>query len=191
MKGLQRPRRRMAFLFLAFIISAVVLGVLLYRKYELSRAPSSPPPSVTEQAPGKKIVTLFFADPSGTGLRRETREIDPCDELADCVETVIDELVNGPLGELGATLPGTFSLNSVTFAGDAAVLDLEQGTWEGLPEGSSAEMTAVYSIVDTIVFNFPQIRRVRFLLHGEPMPMVKGHLDLREPLAPDFSLETK
>ena len=180
----------MTFLFLAFIVSASVLGMLLYRKYEQSRAPSVPS-AAREETVGKKIVTLFFVGQSGTGLRRETREIDACDELPDCVEAVIDELVNGPLGELGATLPGTFSLNSVTVAGDTAVLDLERGTWEGLPGGSSAEMTAVYSIVDTIVFNFPQIRRVRFLLEGEPMPTLKGHLDLREPLAPDFSLETK
>lgn len=191
MNPLQRPRRRMAFLFLAFIVSATVLGALLYRKYEQSRAPSSVPPSVKEQQAGKKLVTLFFADPSGTGLRRETREIDPCDELSDCIEALIDELVNGPLGELGATLPGTFSLNSVAVSGDVAVLDLEQGTWAGLPGGSSTEMTAVYSIVDTIGLNFPQIRRVRFLLEGEPIATMKGHLDLREPLAPDFSLETK
>jgi hypothetical protein len=181
----------MALLFLAFIVSATVLGALLYRKYEQSRmSPAVSPPSGA-QPEGRKIATLFFADRAGTGLRREVREIDACGEPPDCVETVIDELVNGPLGELGATLPGTFSLKSVAVSGDTAVLDLERGTWEGLPGGSSAEMTAVYSIVDTIAFNFPEIRRVRFLLEGEPMPTLKGHLDLREPIAPDFSLEAK
>ncbi len=187
MRRLQRPRRRMAFLFLAFIVTATVLGFLLYRRYEQSRMP----PTVSGEHPGTKIITLFFADQSGTGLRREVREIDACPELADCVESTVDELVHGPLGDLGPTLPGSFSLKGVRIVGDTAELNLERGTEEGLPEGSSAEMMAVYSVVDTIAFNFSPIRRVRFLMEGEVMPTLKGHLDLREPLGPDFSLETK
>ncbi|HEY6007824.1 MAG TPA: GerMN domain-containing protein [Geobacteraceae bacterium] len=187
---MQRSRRRMTFLFIAFIVSAVVLGALFYRKYERSHMPVVPPPA-REPMAGTTIVTLFFADPGGQGLRRELREIGACNELPDCIEAVIHELVNGPLGDLGPTLPGSFALRAARVVGDMAVLDLQKGTGEGLPEGSSAEMMAIYSIVDSIAFNFPPIHRVQFLMDGQSLTSLKGHLDLREPLVPDFLLETK
>lgn len=179
----------MLFLFVAFFVSAVILGALLYRKYEQSRhAPSTPPPA---KEAGTIIVTLFFADQGGNGLRREAREIDVCDELSSCADAVVEEIMNGPVSELAPTLPGTFSYHDIKVTGDTAVIDLDRGALEGLPEGSSAEMSAVYSIVDSITFNFPQIRRVQFLMDGAALSTAKGHLDLREPLPPDYSLETK
>ena len=191
MRRKQRPRRRMTFLFIAFIVSAVVLGALFYRKYERSHMLPVVPPPAREPTAGTTIVTLFFADPGGQGLRRELREIGACNELPDCIEAVIHELVNGPLGDLGPTLPGSFSLRAARVVGDTAVLDLQKGTGEGLPEGSSAEMVAIYSIVNSIAFNFPPIHRVQFLMDGQALTSLKGHLDLREPLVPDFLLETK
>ena len=181
--------RRKTLLFIAFIVSAAILGALLFRKYEKSRlAPS--PPSPTGEA-GAIFVTLFFADPSGNGLRREVREIDACDGPAQCSEEVIDELLNGPIGELAPTLPASFSVRSVQMEGATAEIDLERGSAEGLPEGSSAEMTAVYSIVDSLAFNFPQVQKVKFLVEGEVVPTLKGHLDLRSPLVPDYGLEKR
>jgi sporulation and spore germination protein len=181
--------RRKTLLFIAFIVSAAILGALLFRKYEKSRGvPSVPPPA---KEAGTIYVTLFFADPSGKGLRREVREIDACDGPAQCGEVVIDELLNGPIGELAPTLPASFSVRTVQVEGATAVIDLEKGSAEGLPEGSSAEMTAVYSIVDSLAFNFPQIRNVKFLVEGAALPTLKGHLDLREPLVPDFGLENR
>jgi spore germination protein GerM len=134
-------------------------------------------------------VTLFFASPDGEGLVREGREIDACGDTAGCVEAVIDELINGPLGELAPALPANATIRGVQVAGDQAVIDLSSGVVEGLPAGSSAEMAAVYSIVDTVSVNFPQIKSVMFLVEGKPVETLKGHLDLRQPLAPDFSLE--
>jgi len=52
-------------------------------------------------------------------------------------------------------------------------------------------MAAVYSVVDSLAVNFPQIRQVRIFVEGKPVDTLKGHLDLREPLEPDFSLEKK
>jgi len=100
-------------------------------------------------------------------------------------------LIYGPLGELAPTLPPNTTIRGVQVAGDKAVIDLDKGFEEGLPAGSSAEMTAVYSIVDTVAVNFPQIKSVTFLVEGKPVETLKGHLDLRQPLVPDFSLEKK
>jgi hypothetical protein len=52
-------------------------------------------------------------------------------------------------------------------------------------------MTAVYSIVDSIAVNFPRIKQVKLLFNGKTAETLKGHLDLRGPLTPDFSMEKK
>ena len=54
--------------------------------------------------------------------------------------------------------------------------------------GSSAEMLAVYSIVNTIAANFPNIQKVKITVEGNS-GVVLNHLDLSEALVPDYSLE--
>jgi hypothetical protein len=45
-------------------------------------------------------------------------------------------------------------------------------------------------VIDSLSFNFPRIKRVKFLLEGANAATL-GHLDLSEPLAADFTLEKK
>jgi sporulation and spore germination protein len=184
-----RPRREMAVFFIAFIVCAAVLGALMLKKYEDRRLQPAAPPQPQQE--GVLLVTLFFASPEGDRLVREGREIDACDGPAECVEAVVEELINGPLGDLTPTLPAAATVHDVQVDGDLALVDLGEELAEGLPGGSSAELTAAYSIVNTIAVNFPGIKRVKLLLGGKEVETLKGHLDLREPLAPDFGLEKK
>jgi spore germination protein GerM len=176
-------------LVIAFLICALVLGALILKKYELgNRKPQSPPQG---QQHGILMVTLFFASPDGSSLEREGREIDACDGLSECVGDVVGELINGPVGNLNPALPSATTLNGVIIDGDRAVVDLGEGFGKGLPGGSNSEMLAVYSIVDTIAVNFPKIKLVRLLINGQAVETLNGHLDLTEPLAPDFDIEKK
>ncbi len=154
----------------------------------MSRMKPSPPPQAREA--GTLLVTLFFASPDGEGLVREAREIDACSDTAECAEEVVEELVNGPVGDMSPTLPAAAVVRSVRVEGETALVDFGKEFAAGLPGGSHGEMTAVYSVADSLAFNFPRIKRVKFLQDGENVATF-GHLDLREPLAPDFSLEKK
>jgi Sporulation and spore germination len=178
----------MALLFVAFVISATVIGTLIMRKYQMSRLKPTPPPQAQEA--GMLLVTLFFASPDGAGLVREAREIDACSDPAECAEEIMDELINGPVGEMSPTLPPSATIRSVRLDGETALVDLGKEFAEGLPAGSNAEMMAVYSVIDSLSFNFPRIKRVKFLLEGANAASL-GQLDLREPLAADFTLEKK
>jgi hypothetical protein len=184
-----RPRRKVALLFVAFVISAGVLGALILRKYKLSRIKTSPPPPQAQQA-GTVLATLFFASPDGEGLVREAREIEACLDPAECADEVLEELINGPVGDMSPTLPATAAIHSVRLNGETVLVDLSKEFVEGLPAGSHAEMMAVYSMVDSLSFNFPRIKNVKFLQEGKDMDSL-GHLDLREPLSADFTLEMK
>lgn len=182
-----RRRRGVGILVVAFIVFALFLGALLLRKYETGRVQPTVPPSI--QQAGPVTVTLFFGANDGSGLVREGRQIDACEEPVTCMESVLEELINGPVGDLAPTLPSTSMFYSVQLEGDLARVDLARELIDGLPAGSSSELLAAYSIVNSLAFNFPQVKRVAITVAGEPVATLKGHLDLRQPLPPDFSME--
>jgi hypothetical protein len=130
-------------------------------------------------------VTLYFA--AADGLGSEVRSLEHCASPEECIASLVAELANGPVGELNRAIPPDTLVESVTLSGDTATLALSPSFASGMPAGSNAEMAAVYSIVNTVCRNFPQIRRVAFR-EGDAPPRL-GHLDLTDPLTPDFSLE--
>jgi spore germination protein GerM len=189
----RQPNRSKAILLVAFVTFAVVVGVLVFRKYETATRKVEQPPLKAAPAPaqpGAAVVTLFFASADGEGLVREGREVELDEAVEESVETVLDELISGPVGSHAATaLPGNVKVLGVRLKGGVAQIDFDRGFKEGIPSGSSAETAAVYSVVDTVTSNFPQIKAVQFLVEGAPLEELHGHLDLKEPLAPDYSLE--
>lgn len=189
MNNNRRPAGDWSVLIIAFIICAIVLGTLMIQKYEdRHHKPITPPPAEQQ---GAMLVTLFFASTDGVALVREGREVDACSEPKECVEEVVGELINGPMGNLAPTLPSTTTLRSVSIEGDKALVDLGDEIVNGLPGGSSSEMLAVYSIVNTVAVNFPRIRLVKLMINGKEAETLKGHIDLSEPLGPDYDLERK
>jgi spore germination protein GerM len=188
-KSRKPVRRGIGVLIAAFLLLAIVLGVLVFRKYEGAKTPP-PVPAVQDNA-GFHPVALFFAAQSGDALVREWREVEPCDEISDCLEGILEELINGPVGDLAPVLPITGMFNSVKLEGDVARVDFAGELLDALPAGSSSEMMAAYAVVDSLVFNYPQVRKVQFTLDGKPLQTLKGHLDVRVPLAPDFTLEKR
>lgn len=162
----------------------------MFDKYEQRhRAPTAPAVAVPkDETPAVRVVTLYFALPDGSGLARESREIDACLDQVECITAVVTELIKGPVGELLPTLPQTI-VNRVAVADGTAVVDLGEGFVTGLPGGSSSEMTAVYSIVNSITVNVPGISGVKFLVDGREASTLKGGLDLRRPLTPDPTLD--
>jgi spore germination protein GerM len=185
----KKPSNAKGILLLAFVVFAVVVGALVFRKYETATRKVEQPPQAAPA--GTVVVTLFFASAEGDKLVREGREVDIEESVEDSVESVVDELIRGPLGNLAPTLPPNARVLGVHLKGDVAQLDFGPELQEGIPEGSSAEMVAVYSIVDTVATNFPQVKAVQFLVNGAVPETLKGHLDLRMPLVPDFELEQK
>ena len=187
MKKNRIPQRGAWGIVLAFLLLAVFLGALLFKKHERASAPPTTPGELPQS--GLVNVTLFFAAQDFSGLVREGREIGPCDEPSVCFEEILEELINGPLGELSPVLPLTGMFNSVTLDGNTAKVDFAQELLDGLPAGSSSELYAIYSIVNSICYNYPQVQQVVFTVEGKPLETLKGHLDLSSPISPDFSLE--
>lgn len=184
MTRIQRKRSTISPL-IPFLIIALVFGALLWNRYRPVRTPNPKPDMHATQ--GKRTVVLFFVD-EGSRLAREARELDPCSDMADCVKDTLDELFYGPVGELDTAVPDGAVVNSVRIEGNTAVVDVSRIFVDEMPSGSSAEMMAVYSLVNTVCLNYPKITRVRLTVAGEANISLK-HLDLSEALDADYTLE--
>ncbi len=152
-------------------------------------ASPSAPEAATPGAGRRINVRLYFEAPDRDGLLPEEREVAFSSDLALQLRTVVEELARGSTTGLVATLPaGTRVLEVFVQARGVAFVDLSSEASSGLPGGSKAELLAVYSVVNTIVTNFPAVSRVRILVDDQPVASFGGHVDVSRPLPPDMTL---
>lgn len=182
------PNRRLLLLALAALL--LVGGGLLLRAL-LSPPPApKPAPPVAQAPPRTHEVILYFGAADGTHLVAESRQIPDCEEEQQCLQSTLQALLTGPAAGAGDPVlpPGTALRGIHQDDQGLATVDFSNELVAGHPGGSMSELLSVYSVIDTLAVNFPYLRRVRFLVEGQPVATIKGHVDLRQPLAPDFSL---
>lgn len=131
-------------------------------------------------------VTLFFEGPEML-LVRETRNVGLPENPAGALSIVSRELLKG---SANAGVPHIFPRDTVVRASfllpdGTAFLDLGGPTLsQGWGTGSHEELMAVYSVVETVTTNFPEAKRVRILVNGEPAETLAGHVNLSRALSP-------
>jgi hypothetical protein len=168
-----------------FLVFILFFSIMVWQKYRSSHEMPATPPE--QGAKGYQAVTLFFAV-DGTRLAREARVLDHCDDDDACLKNVLAALLNGPVGAFEQTVPEGTAVYAATIEGDQATIEFNTAFSDAMLSGSSAEMLAVYAVVNTVAVNFPRIQRVKLNIGGNPAAIMR-HLDLSEPLQPDYSLE--
>lgn len=174
-------------LLIAFVLILLVFGGLIGRKYWIKTHPAEIP-TVNDQAEptGLRDVVLYFGDPAGVVLLAETREISGCQDGQACLETTLQALIDGPIGDLVPVLPAQTRILSITEQDGLATVDFSRELISGHPGGSVSEIFTAYGLVNTLAENFPHIRQLRILVEGEAVISLKGHIDLRQPISADF-----
>lgn len=119
----------------------------------------------------------FVADtPVGFRLFSEERDIEATAE--DLATEAISQLVSGAIQPLDPDYVNLWdqstSLNSLTVEGSEAVVDLDFGN---LNVGAEAEARAIDQVVWTLTAILPEVESVRFLVNGEVVESLDGHLD--------------
>jgi spore germination protein GerM len=131
-------------------------------------------------------VTLFFEGPDML-LVRETRNVALPQNPAGALSIVSRELLKG---SANAGVPHIFPRDTVIRAtfllpDGTAFIDLGGPTLsQGWGTGSHEELMAVYSVVQTVTTNFPEAKKVRILVNGEPAETLAGHVNLSRALSP-------
>ena len=133
----------------------------------------------------KKEVLLYFSDSEEGYLVGEKRKILKKNTVQEEAKETVIELIKGPNGKLIRTLPPRTEVLTLQIS-DAGVarVNFTPALAKDHPGGSSAEMMTVYSIVNSLSLNFPQIRRVQIVIDGKPIASLVGHLSLEQPVSP-------
>jgi len=176
--------------FFSILIGLGLLMVYLFRQ-EISNAlkPWVEKKSILKET---KVITLYFSEPEGEYLVGEKREISRKDKVEEEAKEAVNELIKGPKSTLIPTLPFKTKLLTLQIdEGGVAKVNFDQTLSKEHPGGSSAEMMTVYSIVNSLTINFPTIQRVRFLVEGEKIETIAGHLSLKQPVSSKLDLVKK
>lgn len=169
-------------------------------------------------APTERHAFDLYFPASGGGLRGERRELQVSEAPKDRIRKVLEALLAGPAaapaaaprpGSTGAAavaappaaslagpaglvrpFPPEVKLGSVELSADGtAFVDLRWPNHDDPPEsGSTEEIQRVYSLVDSLALNVPQVNRVVLLWNGTQRITFSGHLDTSRPLLPDRTL---
>jgi len=138
---------------------------------------------------GKSVVSLYFADTDNAFLKSEQRTISRPYDPDEFGRVIIESLIKGPEGELVRTIPGEALLKAFYIAKDgSAYADFSAAIRDKHPGGSSSELLTVYSIVNSLVMNIPEIKRVKILIEGRESMTLAGHMDLRFPFKANLLL---
>jgi spore germination protein GerM len=183
-----RPRSRKRFLpWLILIVVLFVIGLVVGALQMIdSRQPQ--PTVVIPEARETREVTLYFAAEDAQSLVAETRLINECTKDEDCVRDTVQALIAGSQNGLVPIFPAQTKLRDVILSESLAQVDFSDDLIAAHPGGTQSELLTVYGLTNTLAVNFPHIRQVQILVAGRAVATLKGHVDLRQPVSPDFSL---
>ncbi len=171
-----------------------MVGLLLSCAWLLTGCDQQPEEDVsstqadTQQEPTVREVILYFSAPDGSRLVAEHRLVEGCFDETECIQAVVAALAAGPADATAAVLPTAVVLQALSMDGSLASLDFNAAFVTAHPGGTRSELLSIYALVDTLAANFPHLRQFNFLVDGAPIETIKGHVDLRQPITPDFSL---
>ncbi len=154
-----------------------------------AEAETAEAPSFTSEQ-NRREVTLFFQEEDSEFLGPERRKIFLTASPTDQAKQIVVELINGPQEPgLLPTLPPQARLRGLYLdRGGTAYVDLSSEVADLHPGGTGEEIATIYSLVNSLTYNLPEIKRVRLLVNGEERETLKNHLDLRRSYRKDLSI---
>jgi spore germination protein GerM len=146
-------------------------------------------PDIPTTAPTRK-VRLFFPSTHQDGLLEvEEREIHRSPQLTIEAKQIVAELIRGSHEGYGPVLPAQTLLREIYLAEEGLLyVDLTSDAGENHPGGLTREVSTVYSIVNSLCENLPDVRKVQILLEGAEAETLAGHVDLSQPFLQDLSM---
>ncbi len=181
MTNLKRPRRRAEVILLTAALCALLASC--------REAPKAPPPSAEQAAPSAAQTvtasrTLFYPQADDMLLAPCPVVMPATGSPQQDMAALIRRYLAGPPGD-GQVQPFLehSALRALFLVGSEAVVDLTGPVRAG--GGSATEAARVYGIVQTLAYNFSDVKSVRILVDGQEVDTLLGHLDLSRSLPPE------
>ncbi|RJX23290.1 MAG: sporulation protein [Ammonifex sp.] len=151
------------------------------------RDPNNTKPDISARPVESKVkVTLYFSDREAMYLVPEEREAVKGNKSLE--EVIVNELIKGPENAaLTRSVPEGTRLLSVSVVDGIAYVNFSKELQTKHWGGSAGETMTVYSIVNSLA-KLDGVEKVQFLLEGERMDSLAGHIDITGPVAPQWDL---
>lgn len=168
----------------------VALGLVIWQKrHRLPEPAGAPAPGIQVDRDKPVLIKVFFGAPARQRLEAEARTIYVSANRADHIKQALLELLKGPRSSLVNVVPKGTQLKELYLdeAGTAYV-DLSKEVASSHPGGVFAERLTIAAIVNTLMYNFPEITNVRLFIEGEPRETLAGHVRISGRLRRDREL---
>jgi hypothetical protein len=136
-------------------------------------------------------VKMFYPAASGeTLLITEDQTIFKSGEVANRVKQILDKLEQGPHGNtMLPSIPKEAKVQDLFISEQGtAFINFSNAIAANHPGGVMNELATIYSVVDSITYNLPEIKEVKILIGGVEKETLAGHCLLLLPLEMDLSI---
>lgn len=163
------------------------LDRLLSEPAPVDPATAAPPaPEAPADAPAvpKIKATLYFASEDGLHLVPTEREVPLAEGAVAQARSILEaQLAAEAPAPLVSTIPKGAALRGIFVSNRNEVfVDLDPSIRTAHPGGTQRELMTVYTIVNTLLTNLPDLKEVQILIGGQEVDTLAGHVDLRRPL---------
>lgn len=137
----------------------------------------------------KTIVHLYFSDKDNSFLKAETRDLLHSDHPDEFGRKIIEALTEGPRTGLMRTIPADTTLKAFYITQDGiAYVDMADTIRDAHPGGVKLELFTIYSMVNSLTLNIPEIDAVKILIGGKEAMTLGNHIDVRFPFKANMLL---
>ncbi|MDP2320299.1 MAG: GerMN domain-containing protein [Acidobacteriota bacterium] len=142
------------------------------------------PPALVDPAVPRIKATLYFAAEDGLRLVPAERDVPLAVGAVAQARSILEaQLAAEPAAPLLSTIPKGATLRGVFISErNEAFVDLDPVIKTAHPGGSLQELMTVYTIVNALLTNLPNLQEVQILIGGQEVDTLAGHVDLRRPL---------
>jgi hypothetical protein len=180
----------------ATVVAMIVFAFVLMTA--LSRLLSTPTPAddaapVAAAVPGAPIApaavprikaVLYFASEDGLRLVPVENEVALAEGVVAQARSIVEaQLAAAAPAPLVSTIPKGAALRGIFVSQrNEAFVDLDPSIRTAHPGGTLQELMTVYTIVNALLTNLPNLQDVQILIGGQEVDTLAGHVDLRRPL---------
>lgn len=181
--------------------AAVVFGIgvmsglnRLLTRPTLTPAAVDPAATPGSAAPAPAVprikATLYFQSEDGLHLVAVEREVPLAEGAVAQARSILEaQLAAEPQAPFVSTIPkGTLLRGIFVSNRNEVFVDLDPSIRKAHPGGTLQELMTVYTIVNAVLTNLPDLQDVQILIGGQEADTLAGHVDLRRPLRKNDAL---
>jgi spore germination protein GerM len=186
-------KRRIIYVVFGFLAISTGIAVVVYWLYPAKPVPATGGDRHASAIENRQQLTsvahLYFADKNSLFLIAERRVLRHPEGPTNFSRKIVEALINGPSGGYTRTIPQDTILRAVYITEDGiCYVDVSAEIKENHPGGVQSELLTLYSLVNSLILNIPEIKAVKILIDGNESMTLAGHIDVQDPIKANMLL---